>query len=138
MSLRSKCCRLKYSQLLFKSFLSLTNILLSAISFCTSFNSPNLHLHSALGRLFFTKPKQKLQNVFDLVDLLCVQGQGLQASGGWQTCSNEYFRPAAPPSPSTHIHPNYSSLGQLDFLQENCGRQKKEGVLLSYTPVRAL
>ena len=23
-----------------------------------------------------------------------MQGQGLQASGGWQTCSNEYFRPA--------------------------------------------
>ena len=48
-------CRLtnqKYSQFLFKSFLSITKILLSAISFCTRFNSPNLHLDSARKVVF--------------------------------------------------------------------------------------
>ena len=73
MSLRSKCYGL------FENILNFSSCLFfPSLKFCPVLEAfapisiRQIYIYKVLGRLFFMKPRQKVQSVFDLVDLLCV------------------------------------------------------------------
>ena len=65
-----------------------SNLFFPSLKFCSVLQAfapvsiCQIYIFIVLERLFFTKPKQKVQNIFDLADLLCVCRAGA-ASEWW-------------------------------------------------------